>query len=559
MKDNFNTVHYLIALLKAYGIKNIVSSPGTQNSFFNATVQEDKDFRCFSVIDERSAAYVATGISFETKQPTVITCTGATAARNYMSALTEAYYRRVPIIAITFFDINCNKFNLSPQYTDRSVSQNDIKYLSVELPMINTMIEEINCVTFINAALSQAFYLNKPVHINCPANLDYSNLRKDLPTNIWKTDYYSKDFDDVVKELENTDFAVFIGSHERFSKEEEIAISEFAESWNIPVFCDHTSQYHGTNKILISKAFAMVRNLRNKPKLLIDIGKISGEYNYTNVFKEARVWRVSSDGVYAGRSSRPLTKIFGCTEKYFFEKLKNTKCKKSDYYTKIEESIKNIKYPELPLCTALVCQNLAKFMPKNSSLHLAILNSLRNMNFFDLDSSISVNCNVGGFGIDGAVSTLVGQSLVNPDKKCFGVIGDLAFFYDMNAIGQREIKNNLRIIIVNNHKGIEMRLNSELEKYVSDKSDILITAGGHNNGGAMGWAKSCGFEYLQAKTTDEFMNQIDSFCNGSFDKPVLFEVFTSTKDEQDGLHLMWKYNRDKFEEGLIKCYKTVVK
>ena len=51
--------------------------------------------------------------------------------------------------------------------------------------MINTMIEEINCVTFINAALSQAFYLNKPVHINCPANLDYSNLRKDLPTNIW--------------------------------------------------------------------------------------------------------------------------------------------------------------------------------------------------------------------------------------------------------------------------------------------------------------------------------------------------------------------------------------
>ena len=276
MKDNFNTVHYLIALLKAYGIKNIVSSPGTQNSFFNATVQEDKDFRCFSVIDERSAAYVATGISFETKQPTVITCTGATAARNYMSALTEAYYRRVPIIAITFFDINCNKFNLSPQYTDRSVSQNDIKYLSVELPMINTMIEEINCVTFINAALSQAFYLNKPVHINCPANLDYSNLRKDLPTNIWKTDYYSKDFDDVVKELENTDFAVFIGSHERFSKEEEIAISEFAESWNIPVFCDHTSQYHGTNKILISKAFAMVRNLRNKPKLLIDIGKISG-------------------------------------------------------------------------------------------------------------------------------------------------------------------------------------------------------------------------------------------------------------------------------------------
>lgn len=559
MKSNFNTVHYLIALLKAFGVKNIVSSPGMQNSFFNATVQEDKDFRCFSVIDERSAAYVATGIYFETCEPVVISCTGATAARNYMSALTEAYYRRIPIIAITFFNPTSNKYNLSPQFTDRSVSQNDIKYLSVELPLIKTDEDIVKTITFLNVALIEAFHQRKVVHINCPANLDFGNLRKDLPTNIWKTDYYSKDFDDVVQALENTDFAVFIGSHERFSKEEEIAISEFAESWNIPVFCDHTSQYHGSNKILISKAFAMVRNLRNKPKLLIDIGKISGEYIYTNVFKEARVWRVSSDGIYAGRSSRPLTKIFACTEKYFFEKLKNTKCKKSDYYTKIEESIKNIKYPELPLCTALVCQNLAKFMPKNSSLHLAILNSLRNMNFFDLDSSISVNCNVGGFGIDGPVSTLVGQSLVDPNKKCFGVIGDLAFFYDMNAIGQRDIKNNLRIIIVNNNKGVEFRIGDELENLLENKTDILIAAGGHNKGGAIGWAKSCGFEYLQANTIDDFVKQIDYFCNGSFDKPVLFEVFTSTKDERDGLHLMWKYNRDKFEEGLIKCYKTVVK
>lgn len=559
MKSNFNTVHYLIALLKAYGLKNIVSSPGMQNSFFNATVQEDKDFRCFSVIDERSAAYVATGIYFETQEPVVIACTGATAARNYMSAMTEAYYRRIPLIAITFFNPTSNKYNLAPQFTDRSISQNDIKYLSVELPLIKTQEDIIRCVTFLNVALSQAFYQKKVVHINCPANLDFSNLRKDLPDDIWKTEYYNENFGDVKKELENKDFAIFIGSHDKFLKEEEIAISKFAESWNIPVFCDHTSQYYGKNKILVSQAFSMVRNLRNKPKLLIDIGKISGDYIYTSVFKEAKIWRISDDGFYQGRSSRPLTKIFASSEKSFFETLKNKEYKKSDYYTKINESIKNIKYPDLPLCTALVCQNLARFLPQNSSLHLAILNSLRNMNFFNLDSSISVNCNVGGFGIDGPVSTLIGQSFVNPNKKCFGVIGDLAFFYDMNAIGQRDIKNNLRIIIINNNKGIEFRIGDELENILNGKTDVLIAAGGHNKGGAMGWAKSCGFEYLQAKTKDEFVNQIDYFCNGAFDKPVLFEVFTNTKDEQDGLHLMWKYNRDKLEEGLIKCYKTVVK
>lgn len=557
MKNNFNTVHYLIALLKAYGIKNIVSSPGIQNSFFNATVQNDKDFKCFSVIDERSAAYMATGIAFEENKPVVITCTGATASRNYVSALTEAYYRKIPIISITFFNPISNKFNLEPQFVDRSVSQNDIKYLSVELPMINKQEDITKCIVFLNAALSQAFYQNKPVHINCPANLDFKNLRKDLPTNIWKTNYYSENFEEVSKELENKDFAILIGSHKKFSKEEEIAISNFAESWNIPVLCDHTSQYHGKNKIYITQAFAMVRNLTQKPNLIIDIGDICGDYNYKSLFKKTKIWRINEEGFYQGRSNNPLTKIFACSEKMFFNTLINKQYTKSDYYTKIKHSIENIKYPELPLSTTYICQKLTQIIPNNSSLHLAILNSLRNMNFFKLDSSITVNCNVGGFGIDGAVSTIVGQSLANPKRKCFALIGDLAFFYDMNAIGQRDIKNNLRIIIINNNKGIEFRIGEELENLLHDNTDILIAAGGHNKGGAKGWAEACGFEYLSANTKEAFDNQINTFCNGNFKKPVLFEIFTNTKDEQTGIKLMLNFNRNKVEEGLIKCYKAI--
>lgn len=559
MSNDFNTVHYLIALLKAYGIKNIVSSPGTQNSFFNATVQNDNDFRCFSVIDERSAAYVATGIAFEENEPVVITCTGATAARNYMSALTEAYYRRIPIVAVTFFDTDTNKYNLSPQYTDRSVSANDVKYCSIELPVINQQDDIIKCIIFLNAALSQAVYQNKPVHINCPANLDFSNLRKDLPTDYWKTNYYTKNFEDVSKELENQNFAIFIGSHKNFSKEEENIISDFAESWNIPVFCDHTSQYNGKNKISTAQAFYMMRNLTKKPNLIIDIGNISGDYTYGSAFSDAKIWRVSIDGLYSGRSSRPLEKFFACTEKVFFNTLINTQYKKSDYYTKIKNSIEQIKYPELPLSSAYICQTLAKFIPNNSSLHLAILNSLRNMNFFSLDSSISINCNVGGFGIDGAVSTLVGQSVANPNKKCFGVIGDLAFFYDMNVLGNRHIKNNLRIILVNNAKGAEFRLNPLLENPLSEKTDILIAAANHNKGGAKGWVESCGFKYMTADTKESFFSQIDAFCNNDFDQPVLFEVFTTTNDEQIGLGLMRSFNRNSLEESVINVYKTVKK
>lgn len=112
----------LVALLKEYNIKNVVISPGTRNYGFAESIQQDDFFTAYSVIDERSAAYFATGIAFETGEPVVIACTGATASRNYLSAMTEAYYRHLPIIAVTCgHDFGC-PYNITPQYTDRSVS-----------------------------------------------------------------------------------------------------------------------------------------------------------------------------------------------------------------------------------------------------------------------------------------------------------------------------------------------------------------------------------------------------------------------------------------------------
>ena len=129
----------------------------------------------------------------------------------------------------------------------------------------------------------------------------------------------------------------------------------------------------------------------------------------------------------------------------------------------------------------------------------------------------------------------------------------------MNAIGQRDIKNNIRIIIINNNKGMEFRIGDDLENLLQDKTDILIAAGGHNKGGAKGWAETCGFKYLSANTKENFINQIDTFCNGIFEQPVLFEVFTNTNDERDGIKLIQNFNRNKIEESLIKCYKAVTK
>lgn len=91
----------VLSLLKQYGIKKIVVSPGSTNAPISMTVQSDPWFEVYSVVDERSAAYFATGLAYESGEPVVISCTGATASRNYLPALTEAYYRNLPVIALT--------------------------------------------------------------------------------------------------------------------------------------------------------------------------------------------------------------------------------------------------------------------------------------------------------------------------------------------------------------------------------------------------------------------------------------------------------------------------
>lgn len=129
-------VQILIALLKAHGIRKIIASPGATNINFVASLQHDGGFEIFSAVDERGAAYMAAGMAFESGEPVVITCTGATASRNYLPALTEAYHRKLPVLAVTASQDLSVRGNLSPQFIDRSNPPAESVILSVTLPHI---------------------------------------------------------------------------------------------------------------------------------------------------------------------------------------------------------------------------------------------------------------------------------------------------------------------------------------------------------------------------------------------------------------------------------------
>lgn len=139
------------------------------------------------------------------------------------------------------------------------------------------------------------------------------------------------------------------------------------------------------------------------------------------------------------------------------------------------------------------------------------------------------------------MSSLLGSSLASPEILHFGVFGDLAFFYDMNSLGNRHVGKNIRILLINNGKGTEFRNFSHPASMWGDEADAFIAAGGHYGNKSHDlvshYARDLGFEYLSASCKDEFAKVSDRFLEPGLSRPVVLEVFTGSKDESDALEM----------------------
>lgn len=541
---NEKNAQILIALLKEYGIKKVVASPGTTNMPFTGSIQNDPNFEIYSSVDERSAAYLACGLAAESGEPVVISCTQATASRNYLSGLTEAYYRKLPILAVTSTQNTARVGHLVAQVIDRSVLPKDTAKLSIQLPVIHDDEDFWECEVKVNQAILElSRHGGGPVHINLPTKYDSNYTVNKLP----KVRKISRiTINNEFPELPKGNIAIFVGSHKKWTEEEIIAIENFCRVNNSVVFCDHTSGYNGKFKIQYALAAAQkgIEDYTKNPDLLIKIGEVSGDY-YSLGVKGKKTWRVSEDGVIRD-SSKNLEFIFEMAEKTFFKQYARNQTKNSsrDYYKdckKNQEKVLN-NFPDIPFSNIWLASQIADKIPDNTTIHFGILNSLRAWNFFELPDTVTSSCNVGGFGIDGCLSSLIGASFHNKEKLYFAVIGDLSFFYDMNVFGNRHVGNNLRILLVNNGKGTEFRNNGHVAAQFGDDADKLIAASGHFGNKSKTlvkeYSRSLGFEYLKAESKNEFESVYKRFLTKSIEtKPMILEVFTNSEEETIALDL----------------------
>ena len=533
-------VQIIIALLKAHGIHRVIVSPGTTNMTFVVSIENDPWFKLWSSVDERSAAYLACGMAAETGEPVVLSCTGATASRNYMPGLTEAYYRKLPVLAITSTRGNHKVGHLINKQIARRSIPNDIAMESVTIPMVRGKEDERMCEIEANKAIL-ALKLNGggPAHINLYTRYSHNFSVREIPhvNAIFRHTAFEEQLPAIPKENR---IIVFVGAHANFSDRLTDAVDRFCATYNAVVLCDHTSGYRGKYEVHYQLACGQRHRHPSygKADLCIHIGEVSGN---TFTVKARHTWRVSPDGKLRDTFGN-LRRVFMMPEEVFFEKYAVDGEKHTECFDAMSEEVEMLKdkLPELPFSNIWMAQHMVERLPAGCELHFGIYHSLRSWNFFKLPAGIQAKCNVGGFGIDGGMSAMIGASFVRPEKLFIGVFGDLAFFYDMNVVGNRHVGNNVRLLLINNGKGNEFRNYRHPCYFLGEEADRYVAAAGHYGNKSRqlvkNYATDIGYEYLVASNKEEFNSVIDRFLTSEItDKPMLLEVFTETDDESNAL------------------------
>lgn len=452
--------------------------------------------------------------------------------------------------------------HLFPQVTDRTSPPSDTCSISVTLPMVISKDEEWECEVKANKALLELRRKGgSPVHINLITAYTYNETTaltaKALPPARVIKRYQ---INDTFPSLPKGKIAIFVGSHKIWNKDLTEAVESFCETNNAVVFVDHTSNYHGKYRIPIALSINQSPlNKANTPaftsNVLIHIGEVTGEEGVMRMLGCDETWRVSVDGEIRD-TFRKLSCVFEISEKDFFSyyssnKNESTNTSFYDECKQIHEKYYNnslLQLTDMPFSNVWIGAKIAPNIPQNSTVVLSILNTLRTWNYSYFNNSVNVYSPVGGFGIDGATSMMLGASLVNMNKKYFCITGDLAFFYDLNTLGNRHINNNIRILLINNGVGAEFKKTYSMAYHLlKDDVDEFVAAAGHFGNKSSNvirhFAEDLGYEYLSASNKEEFNIVYTRFITSDVtDRPILLECFVNSDDDIKALNIIHNRN-----------------
>jgi len=563
----------VVQLCKAKNIQHIVLSPGSRNAPLTIGFTYNPFFKCYSIVDERCAAFFAMGIAQQIQEPVAVVCTSGSALLNYYPAVAEAFYSNIPIVVLSadrpkylvgigdgqtvrqegvYKNHILYSANLKQDLDDENKLKND------ELPIIKSIenkfekylglqktIQQYN-EEEINKAINASRLQKRPIHINIPFNEPLYDVVDELSVNpkvikLLKNDVENEVISDYIHAWNTSKRKLVLVGVNQPNTVEQKYLDILAQDESVLVLTETTSNIHherfipGIDKLIGALNTEEFNNL--KPEILLTFGGLIVSKKikrFLRDYKPKQHWHIGKHN--ANDTFFVLNKVFDTTvNKFFSQFLFKINTIQSDYNSfwihafnsrreRHNEYIKVIPFSDFKAFDILL-----NSIPKHSQLQVGNSSAIRYIQLFDLYSSIEVFCNRGTSGIDGSTSTAIGAAIASNKQTTF-ITGDLSFFYDSNALWNNYIPNNFRIIIVNNSGGGIFRIlpghknTTNFDTYFETKHKLT----------AKQLCDMYSFEYQTATNESELSLALNQFYAKS-NLPKLLEVFTPSEINDDVL------------------------
>lgn len=549
---------------------DVVISPGSRNVPLAIGFASNKKFKCYSIVDERSAAFFALGLSQKSKKPTILICTSGSALLNYYPALAEAYYSEIPLIILSAdrpeYKINIGDgqtINQSNVFEKNILYSNSLKqdcshateeiiksnlqkivndkadYLKIE--KLQKSIQKNN-EEIIEIAFNLSINKMQPVHLNVPMEeplYEFNDspsisvkVKKKTEKNLSLTDL--ENFYKEINKASKIMILIGVSDGNILSKK---SIQKINSCSSIIVMKEHTSNVFNESFISnIDRLIGPIELQSNSdslfdelsPEIVISLGgmiiskKIKSFLRNYKPRKHFHIGNnISKDSFYSGveHINTTANKFFenidlNKSDSKYFEKWNQLDYSKLDLHNRY---MKVINFSDLK-----VFEILTNWIPKKYNIQVANSTPIRYFQLFDLKNKNMMFANRGTSGIDGSTSTAIGSSVQN-DSPVLLVTGDLSFFYDVNALWNKHIPKNFRIIIINNSGGGIFKI---LPGYKENNlfSEFIET---QHNLSARLIAKMFNFNYTRVSTKFGLNLYLRTFFKNS-KKPKILEIKTSS-------------------------------
>lgn len=526
----------IIEILRIKGINSIIISPGSRNAPLTIGFANHPDFNCYSVADERVAAFFGLGIAQQTKKPVAVVCTSGSALLNYYPAFAEAFYSQIPLIVISA-DRPQSKIDIGDGQTIR---QENV-FLNHSLFNANLTEEVSDDNDFlINEAIDVASSKRGPVHINAPFEEPLYETVTDLlvEPKIISTTAADFIYDEALSEYvtiwnNSKKKLVLVGVNEPNAIEQKF-LDKLADDPSVVVMIETTSNLHHPKFIntidSIITPFTHNDFLEFQPEILITFGGMIVSKRikaFLRKYQPQHHWHI--DDLRAYDTFGCLSKHFVVSPNLFFQSFLPLTTIVTSQYNQYAQDIKKVRQQKsieylskIPFTDLKVFEKVLPVLPRNSQLQISNSSPIRYAQLFDIDASIEVFSNRGTSGIDGSTSTAIGAAVGSVKPTVF-IAGDIGFLYDSNALWNSYIPKNFKIILINNGGGGIFRIlpgHEETPVFTTFFETSHCLTAEH-------LCKMFGLNYLTASNELTLQKSLEELFSTD-DAPTLLEVFTPT-------------------------------